>query len=72
MGTILQGEADFDRHLPMGDAVVFDLSARLDHLEPAQVAERLGGFRHRVLDRFFNAVRGGTDELDFFVDVIAH
>ena len=56
----------------MRDAAVFDLPARLDHLEPPQVPHRLRGFRHRIPDRFFNAVRGGADEFDFFVDVIAH
>jgi len=66
------GEADFDGHLPMIQLSLVDISARFDHLEPAQVFDRLV----RALNSFFNGVLDGSGrgagEFDEFIDVVLH
>jgi hypothetical protein len=53
------------RHL-----AVFDVAARLHHLEPADLPERARGAADGVLDRVLDAYLRGTDDLDDAVDVI--
>jgi hypothetical protein len=67
---VLEREPDLERHLPMGDAIVLDLPARADHLEPAQVAKRAPRFPQRIVDGILDAGRRRSDELDGFVDVV--
>jgi hypothetical protein len=38
--VVIQCKADLERHLVMRDLAVFDMAARLDHFEPANLAQR--------------------------------
>ena len=55
------------RHL-----AVFDVAARLHHLEPAYLPERARGAADGVLDRVLDALLRGTGDLDDAVDVIGY
>ena len=54
----------------MSHLAVFDVAARLQHLEPADLPERARGAADGILDRVFDAVLRGTGDLDDPVDVI--
>jgi len=56
----------------MADLAVLDISAGLRHLEPPHVAHRFPGARQRVLYRFFEAVRRGPNQLNFFINMLRH
>jgi hypothetical protein len=49
---------------------VLDVSARLDHLEPANVPDRLASTLDRPLDGVFNGRRRRADKLDNFINMI--
>ena len=70
--SVFHGEADFDGHLPVMHLSLFDVAARFDHLEPAQVLDgfvrALNGLVHRVLD----GRGGGAGEFDEFIDGVFH
>src|SRR5437588_5886203 len=70
--SLLQGKADFQRHLPVGDISLFEITARFSDLEPAHVAHRLAGTRQRILDRIFDSIRRRANQLDLFVNMITH
>src|SRR5690606_41090954 len=53
-GRSVEGKADLQGHLPVGDLALGDLAARVDHLEPAQVVERARRLRHGVEDRLLH------------------
>src|SRR5260370_8084653 len=67
-----QGEADFQRHLPIRDVPFLQITARLGNLKPAHVADGLFCPGKCILNRVFDSVRRGTDQLDLFVNVVAH
>ncbi len=69
---LVQGEADFERHLPVRDLSFFEITARLGYFEPAHVANSLLRARQRILYRLLKPFRGRTDQFDFFVNVISH
>jgi len=56
--SIVEGETDFDRDLPVGDLAVFDVAAGFTDFEPAEIADALGGFSDGVLDRVLEAFGG--------------
>ena len=49
---MIEGEANFHRHLPVINFIILDMSAHLGHLKPPHVAN---GFRGEA-DRIFNRV----------------
>ena len=55
------------RHL-----TVFDVAARLHHLEPADLSERARSAADGVLDRVRDALLGGAYNLDDAVNMIGH
>lgn len=61
--------ADFHRNLPMGDFSLIQMSAGLDHFQPAEVFFHGSGFGDRIGNCILNALGGGTDEFDFFINV---
>jgi hypothetical protein len=54
------------------DPSIFDVAASLDNLEPTKISQAPRRLRKRILDRIFNAIRGGAHKFDLLVDVIAH
>jgi hypothetical protein len=56
----------------MSHLTALNVSADLDHLEPAQVPERLLRFRDRIPDGALHAAGGRPDELDGLVDMVRH
>jgi len=56
----------------MTDLAVLDVSAGLRHLEPAHVAYRFSGAHQRVFYCLLESVRRGTNQLNFFVNVLRH
>src|SRR6185295_8211423 len=54
----VQGEADLDGYLPMGDLAVSDMTARFHYLEPLQPMQRQGCLGNRGLDSILNAGLG--------------
>src|SRR5260370_35368521 len=65
-------EPDFQQHLVMTHFSVFDLSACLDHLEPAKMLERLRCPGDGALDRILDARLRRAHEIDDLVDVVLH
>ncbi len=69
---LVEREADFQRHLPVGNLAFFDVAARFAHLKPAHVANGFPGARQRVFHGVVKRIRRRTNQLDFFVNVISH
>src|SRR3954451_2245985 len=71
-GSILEAEADFERHLPMRDLSILNFATRFNDLEPVHVADgvrRLGdGIFYRCIDAFWRS----AGEREVLVDVIGH
>jgi hypothetical protein len=69
---VFHGKAHFEGHLPVMHFSIFDVAARFDHLEPAQV---LDGFM-RPFDGRGNGVLhgsgGGAGEFDEFINGVFH
>jgi hypothetical protein len=56
---LLECEPQIDGDLPMGNFAIFNVAARFDYLEPAQVMDRLSSFLERSAYRLV-APRGGS------------
>ena len=56
----------------MLDLVINDMAAHLGEFKPTHVTDCFTSSINRVVHGVFNAVGGGTDQLDLFVDVITH
>src|SRR6185437_5739122 len=69
---LLDGKADLEDDLVVADLALLDMAARLDHLEPPEVLQRLRGTRDGVLDRILDARLGGARKLDDSVDLVLH
>ena len=50
--------------------VVFVVSAHFSHFEPTHIADRLGRTIYGMVYCGFDTFRGGTNQLDLFVDVV--
>jgi hypothetical protein len=70
--VVTQCKADPERNLVMRDLAVFDMAARLHHLEPADLAQRARGAADGVMDRTLNTLPRRACDLDDSVDVIGH
>src|SRR5215471_15345867 len=70
--SVVEGEADLHRDLPVGDLIALDVAAHLAHLEPAQVVERLRRLRDRLRDRVLDPDRRRAGDLDRLVHVLRH
>jgi hypothetical protein len=57
---VVESESEFDRDLPVVDGIILNIPARVDHLKPMNVAERLGSFGDSVLNGIFDARSGRT------------
>ena len=68
----IQREADLQGHLPVRDASLLEIAARFGNLEPAHVADGFLCPGKRVLNSVFHSVRRRTDQLNLFVNMIAH
>jgi hypothetical protein len=68
----LQREPNLERHLPVTDFTVLDISTGLGHLKPAHVANGLFSVCQGVFYRLFKSVGRGTNHLDLFVNMIRH
>ena len=55
--SALQGETNLERHLPMTDFAVFDVSARLGYLKPPHVADGFLSACQRIRYRVLKSVR---------------
>src|SRR5919197_4769787 len=67
---LLQPEPDLERHLVVRDAPFLDVAAGGHHLEPLQVAQRLGLLGDRVVDRLLDSLARAAGDLDALVDVV--
>src|SRR6266536_960901 len=56
----------------MTDCAVLDVSACLRHFEPAHVTNRFLGACQRVFYRCRESLRRGTNQLNFFLNMIRH
>src|SRR5687768_17743653 len=56
----------------MADSAILDVASRVDHLEPAQMAQRLASPGDGDADRIVNARLRRADELDHLVDMLRH
>jgi hypothetical protein len=54
------------------DFAVVDITARLGHLKPPHVANRLARARQRIVDRLLHSVRRRADDLNFLINVFSH
>src|SRR5690606_5042600 len=70
--SVLEREADPQRHLPVRDLAVGDMAARLGDLEPLDVADRLAGLGDGTLHGVVAARGRRAGELDELVDVMGH
>jgi hypothetical protein len=68
----LEPEADLQDDLELGDLAVPDDAPLVHHLEPVEVAKRLGGFGYRVLRRLPIAIVGHAAELDDLERLLGH
>ena len=68
----LEPEADLHADLHVVDDAVLDVPADLRHLEPVDVAQRLGGALHAVADGLVDAVGRGADDLGDAVGAVGH
>src|SRR5262249_41879727 len=59
-------------HLEVRDLAVGHVAARVDHLEPVDVADGLRRGLDRVADGFVGALGGRAADLDELVDVVRH
>jgi len=62
--AFVQRKSDFQSDLVMRHLTVFDVAARLHHLEPADLSERARSAADGVLDRVLDALLGGACNLD--------
>src|ERR1700733_16031448 len=69
---LVQAESQLQRHLIVRHLAVFDVSAHLFHLEPADISQRQGGLFDGTVDRLADALLGRADDLDDFVDMLWH
>src|SRR5262249_53572706 len=67
-----QSKTDFQRHLPVADLTLINVSAGFGHLEPSHVADGLFRARQGILNGFLESFCRGTDYFNFFVNVIGH
>jgi len=70
--VVVERKSYFEGDLVVRHPAVFDMAARLHHLEPADLAQRARGATDSVLDRILDALLGGTSDLDDPVNVIGH
>src|SRR5437016_530736 len=68
----LQSKTDFQRHLPVADFTLINVSAGFGHLEPSHVANSLFRACQRILNGFLKSFCRRTDYFNFFVNVIGH
>ena len=68
----VESETDLDRDLEVGKLAFHDVAARLDHFEPLDVLDRLGGGLDRIANGFIRTLRRRTDDFDELIDVIRH
>src|SRR5437667_418190 len=68
----LKGEANFERHLPMGDVAVLEIAARFAHFKPAHVADGFSRTVECIFNRLFNSIRRRANKFNLFVNVICH
>ena len=70
--SVFERKADLDRHLPMIDLVVNDMTTRLDNFKPTQVMDTLASFLDSIFDSLVSAYLGSSGNFDFFIDVVTH
>jgi hypothetical protein len=69
---LFQRKSCLDSHLPVRNFAVGHVPARLDHLEPVDIAHGLARLRDRILHGVFDASGRGSGQFEKFVNVIAH
>src|SRR5215208_7713047 len=70
--SLVEREADLERHLVLRDLPGRHPAAHLDHLEPPDVPDGGRGPGDRGLDGVGDAHARGADEFDQLVDVLGH
>src|SRR5688500_12920668 len=70
--SAIERESNLHGHLPVRDFIVLDVPAHFSDFEPSHVADRFGSTIDRVVYGVLDAVWGGTDKLDLFVDMVIH
>ncbi len=70
--VVVKREPDLESDLVMRNLAVFDMAARLHHLEPADLAERARCTTDGVLDRVLKAPLRRACDLDDPVNMIRH
>jgi hypothetical protein len=56
----------------MRNLVILNVAAHLRDFKPTHIADCFASSVYGVGHCVFNAIRGGTDQLDLFVDVVTH
>ena len=70
--VIVEREPDFEGNLVVGHLAVFDMAARLHHLEPADLPQGAGRTADGVLDRVLDALLRRARDLDDSVNMVRH
>jgi len=70
--VFVEGEADLDGDLPVGDFLIFDVAAGFNYFNPADIPDRFSGFGYGVVDSLFDAAGRGADNFKFLIDMCAH
>src|ERR1700730_11364894 len=70
--VVVEREADFEGDLVVGHLAVFDMAARLHHLEPADLPQGARRTADGVVDRVLDALLRRACDFDDPVNVIRH
>ena len=70
--SILDGETNFDGHLPVMHLSLFDVAARFHHLKPTQILDRFVRALNSPVNGILNGSGGRAREFDEFIDVVFH
>lgn len=70
--TLVQGESDPNRHLPVFDFAILNVATGLEYFEPAQIVQRIRSSLYSTADSVVAADGRGSGQLDKPVDMITH
>ena len=70
--VVVERKPDFESDLVMRNPAVFDMTTRLHHFEPADLAQCARGAADGILDRVLKAFLRRTGDLDDPIDMIRH
>src|SRR5262249_5966581 len=70
--SLVERESNLERHLPMIDLAVLDVSSGFGHLKPTHVADGLFSACQRIFYRLLKSVGRRTNHFNFLINMIRH